>query len=157
MMCHCSCCMSNCHACCVMLQSMLRQGPHPTFAGFSESLFFPRTRRPKDAKDKPFKCPHPGCTSSFYHNYNLNSHRKQKHDGRSPTADCAPFAGSSVSPRGSVTDDIQDAAAHDPTQPHCYVTPTECAEDVTSGVLMPEPGRDTAHIPPDEGSQEGYI
>ena len=44
-----------------------------------EILFTMKSRRSKTAGNKPFKCPYPGCRSSFYEKYNLTAHKKVKH------------------------------------------------------------------------------
>ena len=41
-----------------------------SFAGF----------RNRDSRDKPYKCPVPGCGSAFYQSQNLRRHQNDKHD-----------------------------------------------------------------------------
>ncbi|ELU06977.1 hypothetical protein CAPTEDRAFT_224641 [Capitella teleta] len=65
---------------CKILGNQLR---YPTSEELSR--IFCRSRRSKNAENKPFKCPFPGCSSSFYQKFNLTAHRKTKHAEPAPT------------------------------------------------------------------------
>ena len=63
-----------------------------------------RTRRSSQAKDKPFKCPHEGCKSSFFHSCNLRAHENAKHGRRPRSRPRVPIGINQYIGQGSVAD-----------------------------------------------------
>lgn len=60
-----------------------------------ENVIIPRTksgppRQDLNASDRPFACPHPGCTKRYIHEYKLNLHLRSSHPDENPEYEESP-------------------------------------------------------------------